>query len=622
MARTSKSGSTVAMRSSKSLGTGRNMFTRVLDLGLTAIGKRQARRQRKGINRNRRLTRVTLHNRWRYNFDKLMSKGLVPIVVVLNLIAVAFLCLMATVLTIFHIQPEGGNLPTFIDRVWSALLHSINPGTMNGAQGWPFRITMLVTTYGGLVLMGTLTGVIINSINNKLESLRKGRSRVIETDHIVILGWSPQVFTIISELAIANANQPYTCIVILSKEDKVDMDDSLREAFRKLRKIKIVCRTGNPSSMADLGIVNIQAARSIIILNPADDHSDSQVVKTLLAITNIPRALRQPYHLVTEVTNPKILDVLQTIGGNQIETILVRNVISRILVQTARQSGLSAVYMELLDFDNDEIYFHAEPSLEGKTYGQALLAYNDSTVIGIKHLNGTVTLNPPNNTSIAAGDQLVIIAEDDDRMEISGLSQVPVDRKAIKDSSQPRVVQPENTLILGWSDRLSCIMQEMDKYVVTGSRLTIVADFPEAESTFESQSLGLHNLTLKYQQGDSTSREVLEQLNLQQYQQVIVLSNTALDPDRADAQTLVTLLYLREIAKRNHYKFRIVTEMLDSRNQSLAQVAQPDDFVIGEQIISLMLTQIAEQKEINGVFNDLFDPEGSEIYLKPISDYI
>jgi hypothetical protein len=104
--------------------------------------------------------------------------------------------------------------------------------------------------------------------------------------------------------------------------------------------------------------------------------------------------------------------------------------------------------------------------------------------------------------------------------------------------------------------------------------------------------------------------------------QVIVVSNTEIDRDRADARTLVTLLHLREIAKHNQYKFRIVTEMLDAQNQALAQVAQPDDFVIGEQIISLMLSQIAEQKHLNSVFKDLFDPDGSEIYLKPVSDYI
>ncbi|MGL5063291.1 MAG: CASTOR/POLLUX-related putative ion channel [Microcoleus sp.] len=436
------------------------------------------------------------------------------------------------------------------------------------------------------------------------------------------MGWSVQVFTIISELIVANANQPNTCIVILSKEDKVEMEDALRENLGKLRKVKLVCRTGNPSSITDLGIINIQAARSIVVLNPADDNSDSEVVKTLLAIANIPRELRQPYHIVTEVKNPRTLDVIQSIAGDRVEAVLVREVISRILIQTARQSGLSVVYTELLNFDGDEIYFHAEPTLAGKTYGDALFAYNDSTVIGIENANGKIELNPPSNTSIEARDRLVILSEDDDRMNLSGLSQLPIEHKAIKNAKQVTPPKPENTLILGWSDRIFEIIKQMDRYVIPGSHLTLVAKFPKAELTFSGKSLNLQNLTLHYQQGDPTSREVLEGLNLQQYQQVIVLSNTEIDPKQADTQTLVALVYLREIAKDNNYKFRIVTEMLDDRNQALAQVAQPDDFVIGEQIISLMLTQIAEQKHLNSVFNDLFDAGGSEIYLKPIVDYI
>jgi hypothetical protein len=39
-------------------------------------------------------------------------------------------------------------------------------------------------------------------------------------------------------------------------------------------------------------------------------------------------------------------------------------------------------------------------------------------------------------------------------------------------------------------------------------------------------------------------------------------------------------------------------------------------------LISLILSQIAENKELSSVFQNLFDPEGSEIYLKPVSDYI
>jgi hypothetical protein len=46
-----------------------------------------------------------------------------------------------------------------------------------------------------------------------------------------------------------------------------------------------------------------------------------------------------------------------------------------------------------------------------------------------------------------------------------------------------------------------------------------------------------------------------------------------------------------------------------------------DDFIVSDKLISLMLAQVAEHKALNAVFADIFDPEGSEIYLKPIGDY-
>jgi hypothetical protein len=35
-----------------------------------------------------------------------------------------------------------------------------------------------------------------------------------------------------------------------------------------------------------------------------------------------------------------------------------------------------------------------------------------------------------------------------------------------------------------------------------------------------------------------------------------------------------------------------------------------------------MLAQISENRELNAVFADLFDPEGSEIYLKSAASYV
>jgi hypothetical protein len=101
-----------------------------------------------------------------------------------------------------------------------------------------------------------------------------------------------------------------------------------------------------------------------------------------------------------------------------------------------------------------------------------------------------------------------------------------------------------------------------------------------------------------------------------------VLAYDGLDNQEADAKTLVTLLHLRHIAETDKSPFSIVSEMLDLRNRELAEAAKVDDFIVSDHLVSLMLAQLAEDADLYPVFQDIFDPEGSEIYLKPISHYV
>lgn len=572
----------------------------------------------KSRSRNRQ---STLFGRLRYRFDNFMSRGTVALVSGLALVSFVFIVLMAVLVNLSGIAPEGGDRLSLPEALWDVLMRTLDSGTVGGDTGWMFRLTMLFVTFGGIFVVSTLIGLLSSGIDAKLEELRKGRSRVIETNHIVILGWSLQIFTLISELALANANQPDTCIVILSEEDKVQMETALSDTLGKLPRIRLVCRTGSPSSMVDLGIVSIQTARSIIILTPAQDYADAQLVKTLLAITSIPRSHPQPYHLVAQVQTPKTLDVLKLIARTEVEPLLINDLISRIVVQTCRQSGLSTVYIDLLNFSGDEIYFREEPALYGKTYGQSLLAYNHSAVIGIQTASGAIQLNPPSDTLLQPGDRLIVISEDDDTIHLNPTTEVSIDHPAIQ-LAEPAAASPEHTLILGWNDRVYTIIQLLDQYVASDSTVMVVADFPAAEMDVSEEALQLQKQTVRYQQGDPTDRDVLEGLQLTQYDRAVVLCNSTLDAEQADAQTLITLLHLRDICDRCQHNFQIVTEILDVRNQALAQAARPDDFVISEQIISLMLAQVAEQKSVNAVLTDLFSPEGSEIYLKPVSHYV
>ena len=90
------------------------------------------------------------------------------------------------------------------------------------------------------------------------------------------------------------------------------------------------------------------------------------------------------------------------------------DLIARVTAQTCRQSGLSVVYTELLDFDGAEIYFTPAGSLSGRSYREVLSSFEDSAVIGLMHGDGEVQINPVMETVLRTDDQIIAISEDDD----------------------------------------------------------------------------------------------------------------------------------------------------------------------------------------------------------------
>src|SRR4029077_849627 len=120
----------------------------------------------------------------------------------------------------------------------------------------------------------------------------------------------------------------------------------------------------------------------------------------------------------------------------------------------------------------------------------------------------------------------------------------------------------------------------------------------------------LERQTVRFVAGDTTGRRTLDGLGGEGYDHVILLSySEALDVQRADARTLVTLLHLREMAATSGHRFSIVSEVLDMRNRSLAEVTRADDFIVSDRLISLYLSQVSENKALSVIFADIFDAE-------------
>lgn len=562
----------------------------------------------------------TWREKIQYTVDNIFSRGTMALILWLGVLSLVIILLSAALITLLGVKIADVQALSFGEAVWASLMRTLDAGTMGGDEGWAFRIIMFVLpTLGGVFIISTLIGVLSTGLGEKMDELRKGRSRVIEHNHTVILGWSEQIFTILSELMIANENQKNAAIVILGGEDKVSMEDAVRNKVLRRGSTRVICRSGSPIEMDDLALASLDEARSIIVLSPdKSSDPDAEVIKTILAIVNQPGRRAEPYRIVAELRNPRNYEVARVVGRGEVQWIRVGSFVARIIAQTCRQSGLSTVYNELLDFSGDEIYFTPAGDLAGKLFGESLGCFESNTVLGLRNPNG-VKLNPPMDTRIGPKDSLIVIAADDDR--IFETQAGAVDESAIA-LSNGRAVAPERTLILGWNWRAPSIIQELDAYVAPGSEVRVVADLP-LDALQEKCCLELSHQTLQFQRGETTDRATLEALGIASYHHIILLCySDTLDAQEADSLTLITLLHLRDMGELSGQHISIVSEMLDIRNRNLAEVTRADDFIVSDKLISLMLAQVSENPDLNAVFEDLFDPEGAEIYLKPVEDYV
>lgn len=568
------------------------------------------------------MKKITIKDRIRYEFENTLSKGTIAIIGWLALLSLIIVLIAGFTISINDIrQDEQKEALSFFEASWQSLMHALDAGSVAGDSGWTFRMVMLLVTIGGIFILSSLIGVLTSGLDNKLMEMRKGRSFVIEKDHILILGWSPKIFQIISELIIANANHKKGRIVILSEKDKIEMEDELAAKIPDTKTTKIICRTGSPLDLMDLSVVNVNNAKSIVIMSPQDENPDIFAIKTILALTNNPGRKPEPYHIVAEIKNEDNLAAAKMVGGNEAIFVLSADLIARVTAQTCRQSGLSVVYTELLDFDGVEIHFKEEPALFGKTFRDAVYAYNDSSVFGLLRKSGEVLVNPPEETVLGDKDQVIVIAEDDDSIILSTIKEYGVKKELFSDSNDKPIVK-EKTLILGWNEKAIRIISEIENYVAAGSAITILSDSEEMEAEIQHILPQLKKQKVEIKKGDITNRELLDSMKIVEYDHIILLSYMDRDIQESDAKTLICLLHLRNISEIAKVPLSIVSEMRDNNNRILAEVTKADDFIVSERIISLMLSQLSEKKELKKVFDILFEAEGSEVYLKPVSDFV
>ncbi|MGV4987917.1 CASTOR/POLLUX-related putative ion channel [Streptomyces sp. NRAIS4] len=559
--------------------------------------------------------RGRLRERFRYWFDSTMDRGTPALISWLALASVVLIVLV-TALVMALTNTEAEHNGGWLGVAWMSLLRALDPGTMGADTGGPvFLALMLTVTVGGIFIVSALIGVLTTGLDHRIQELRKGRSRLIERGHTIVLGWSDQVFTVIAELVEANQSERRSCVVVLAAQDKVDMDDAIRSRIPDTGHTRVICRSGNPLVRSDLELVSPDTAKSIMVLPPVGDDNDINVIKVLLLLNSRTWSGMRPT-VVAAVQDSENVAAARLAAGENALVIDADDITVRLVAQAHRQTGLSTVFNELLSFVRNEFYMRDEPAVVGAAFGEALHAYDLGVPVGLRRSNGKVLINPAMDTVIGPGDQMLLVAEDD---LVIRLAQTPPSIvESVITSALGQPPKPDRTLLIGTNSRAPKLVKLLDSFVKPGSILDIASPRPPAQGLRE----GFENLTVGHKRCEPTRRSSLEALDLGGYGHVVVLADDSISPGPADDRTLVTLLHLRDIQDRLGYPYSIVTEMNDDANREVAQVTRADDFIVSTKVISLVLTQLTENQHLYAVFTDLLDPEGSEIYLKPSSNYL
>ncbi len=565
-------------------------------------------------------TKVSLRTKLRYNFDNSLSRAGAFVGYVFIAIVVLAFAMTAVQAAIAAVQPLNTPLDpaSYFFSYWAAFTKILGIGS---TDAWGAQIVNFIYWAIGIAISGAVIGFISAAITRAVARLKEGKSAVIESGHTLILGWSNRVFPILSELAIANENIRKPRVVIFAGTARAVMDAEIASRVPNLGKLKVITRTGDVTNPEDLKRANVSSAKSIIILD-ADESGDATVVSTVLAVKAV--NANASTRIIAELDDANTAEAISTATKGQVIAVRSHDVIARVTAQASRQPGLAAVTLDLLDFSGDEIYFADVPALVGKTYADALLAFNGASVIGVVDGKGKTHINPAQTSKIGAGSKIIAIAEDDDKIVYTGVRDDIAKKKMAAHKAPVR--KAEHLLFIGWSSMGRSVVAELAQFLPKGSTVHIVAEKKHvAPEELKSLKFG-SNIKVTHASVSGDIDELIAAAAAKKYNEVIILGyREAISETEADAQTMLTMLQMNQLfeAKGNGVEpTRLVAEILDSRKAELARVAAADDMVVSDNLAALLIAQVSENPSLAPVFDDLFDAEGASLNVNPIEHYV
>ena len=538
------------------------------------------------------------------------------------------------------------------EAVWWSFLRLTDPGYIGDDEGGTKRtISTVVSVLGYIFFLGALVAVMTQGLNQTVVRLQRGLTPIAQNDHILVLGWTNRTPIVIKQLLMSAGRVRSFLrrrgafrlqIVVLAEEVTPKLTYELRTFLGPhWNGRQILLRSGTPLLVEHLQRVDFLNAAVIIL--PGGEfgedilaYPDGRTVKALLSMKTSAKQstleMDAMPQMVAEINDVHKAKIAQAAYGGPIETLESDMLTARLIAQIIRNPGLSHIYQELLTHEEgNEIYLRRYPELTGKTVREAFMLFPDAVLLGLfrDDKRRFYSLTSVLDEKLDSKDRLVMIAPGSRANSLLTMNEGPIEQ--ILPASIPSLTPAsghatnKQLLLLGWNGSTPALLSTLNSYRNERYEITNLALITpeEREQRLTRRGAQTSRISLDCIKGELTSAAEVSTLDLSHYDSIVIFASEWLETaGESDARTVLGYLVLQSILDQNPGKNRpnILAQLMNEANVALL----PEDLcetLTSPVVLSHLLAQIALQRTLRGVFEELFGPGGAEIFFRSASTY-
>lgn len=535
--------------------------------------------------------------------------------------------------------PTGGD-DSLADSVWWAFLRLTDPGYLGDDQGtWRRIVSTVLTLSGYVVFLGALVAIMTRWLIAMMVKLEQGLTPVTVSGHIVILGWTNRTIPLVQEILDVNGGIQRLLkarltkrlrLVILAEEVTAEHVHELRAVPLIRRHMSnIILRSGTALQPEDLDRAACLQAAVVLIPGRTQSagslvSSDVEAIKALLTLqAQAHRHGITPPYVVAEVDDSRKLAVMQRAYSGPLEVIASDALVSRLFAQSIVHPGLPELFGEVMTVhEGNEFYIRSTDNCIGQTLADIGSRTPQAIVCGLMRPAGggwRTWLNAPTDEVIRNGDKLVMLARAYEHAEPPKQQSEVLVRALQRPSGALRHRNAagglRRLLVLGWNRRVPALLNELASY--TDYRFEVhnvaVVKAADRQAMVASYSAAASGIECHYTDADYMVEGALGDLMEERFDSIILVSSDRLDSgEEADARAMVGYLIVDELLRERASRPQILLELSDPANESLV-VRKRGETIVSPMILSHLMAQIAQRRELGLMFEELLTTGGPEL---------